>query len=153
MLHWYFYGVPFTFVSKHFNLIFKDSVHHHFTEHNIKKFSPPIWNSGRLDIHISSLQRFRAVKMQPGVEKGGVFSCNCSAFLLGAETSGVQLRLVWHINTQPVQIVHVVGVGGDFIWKLEFHFINSFRKNYLVNMQHENSIKFKVFYIRWNCKD
>ena len=53
--------------------------------------------------------------MEPGVEESRVFPGDDSALVLSGETSIVQLWRVGHVDTQSVQVVDIVSVGGDLI--------------------------------------
>ena len=94
------------------------SVGHHFTEHDGEQFPPPIGNPSGLDVDVSSLDGLWTVKVQPGVEESSVLSGDHPTLGLGRQGGEVQLGLVRHVHGQPVQVVHVVRVGSDFIWKV-----------------------------------
>ena len=91
------------------------SIHHNFTEDHIEKFPPPVWHPGGFHVHITTFQRLGTVKVEPGVEERRVFPGDNPALALSGEASIVQLGSVGDIDTQPVQVVHIVSVGGDLI--------------------------------------
>ena len=95
------------------------SVNHHFTKHNIEQFSPPVWHSSSFNIHISTLQWLRTVEMKTRIEEGGVLASDDAALVLSGQSSVVQLRLVRHVDAEPVQVVDIVCVGGDLVCNMK----------------------------------
>ena len=91
------------------------SIHHNFTEDHVEQFPPPVWHSGGFHVNITTFQRLRTVKVQPGVEESRVFPGDDSTLLLRGESGIVQLRSVGHVHTESLQVVDIVRVGGDLI--------------------------------------
>ena len=91
------------------------SIHHNLTEDNVKQFSPPVWHPGGFHVNITAFQRLRTVKVEPGVEESRVFPGDDPTLALSGEASIVQLGGVGDIDTEPVQVVDIVRVGGDLI--------------------------------------
>ena len=94
-------------------------VNHHLTKHNIEQFSPPVWHSSSFNIHISTLQWLRTVEMKTRIEEGGVLASDDAALVLSGQSSVVQLRLVRHVDAEPVQVVDIVCVGGDLVCNMK----------------------------------
>ena len=90
-------------------------IHHHFTEDHVEEFPPPVWDPGGFHVNITTLQRLRTVKVEPGVEESRVFPGDDSALVLSGETSIVQLWRVGDVDAQSVQVVDIVSVGRDLI--------------------------------------
>ena len=90
-------------------------VDHHFTKHDVEQFSPPVWHPGCFHVNITTFERFRAIKVKPRIEERSVLPCDHSALFLRRQTGIVKLRLVRDVDTQTVQVVYVVGVGGDLV--------------------------------------
>ena len=69
-------------------------IDHHFTKDNVEEFPPPVWHPGGFHVNITTFQRLRTVKVEPGVEESRVFPRDDSALLLRGEPSVVQLGSV-----------------------------------------------------------
>ena len=70
------------------------SVDHHLTEHNVEEFPPSVGNPCCLDVDVPTLHGFRAVKVKPRVEEGGVLASDDPTLGLRREGGKVQFWLI-----------------------------------------------------------
>lgn len=77
---------------------------------------PAVGHPGRLDVDEPALDGVGAVKMEPGIEEGRLLAGDDAALGCVCYQAGrLQLRLVRHVDAQPVQVVDVVRVGRDLV--------------------------------------